>query len=229
MSKKSTQPISDDLGVPLPSVGKRPATKARRARIVEAAMHHFAKYGYEDARMEDLANELGIAKGSIFQHFGSKKRLLLEALKRANLTYQPYLEVPPEVEKEGFFATVRYWLEWANCVPSEDRVGFRLWLIGNYATGLDMKREISRMYRYEDPSGTLAFVHMGMGRGEVREDVDPRLLANTLDLMVNGYLEARFTEECDPGFFRNSGDPEESIPNRVDECLELIRSALGKR
>ena len=46
---------------------------AKRERIVEAAMRHFAASGYHAARVEDIATELGIAKGSIFQHFGSKQ------------------------------------------------------------------------------------------------------------------------------------------------------------
>ena len=229
MRAKPPVPITDELGPPLPKVGKQPSTKAKRARIIKAARRHFAKHGYEDARMEGLANELGIAKGSIFQHFGSKKRLLLETLKRSHLMYQTYLDAPSEVLEKGFFETVRYWLEWANCLSSEDCVSFRLWLVGNYGTGLDVKREISRMFRTDDPSGVLPFVRMGVESGVVRDDIDPVMIARTLDLMVHAFEEARITEECDPGFFRTNGEFVDANPDRVDQYLELIRSAIGKR
>lgn len=83
MSEESPEPITDDLGAPLPSVGKLPATKAKHARIIKAAKRHFAKHGYDEARMEDLAKNLGISKASIFQYFGTKSRLFLEALKNS--------------------------------------------------------------------------------------------------------------------------------------------------
>jgi AcrR family transcriptional regulator len=55
----------------------RPRSAAKRRRIVEAAMRRFAEHGYQGARVEIIANDLGIAKSSIFQHFGSKAGLFL--------------------------------------------------------------------------------------------------------------------------------------------------------
>ncbi len=229
MTLKPPQPSRDDLSGPPSHLGVQSRAKARRAQIIEVAMRHFAKYGYEDARMEDLAKELGIAKGSIFQYFGSKKRLLLEALRSSASFNQTYLDAPADVVNRGFFATVRYWFEWAGSLSPEDWIGFRLWIIGNHATGLDVRREISRLWRTEDPPGALAFIRFGIKGGQVRTDIDPVMLAKTLNLMVDGFLEARLAEELDPGFFRNNGNQEQPLPDRVDECVELIRSALGKR
>ena len=56
--------------------------------IVEAAMRSFAEHGYQGARVEDVAIELGIAKGSIFQHFGSKAGLFRTA-SRSSATTAP--------------------------------------------------------------------------------------------------------------------------------------------
>src|SRR5271165_2807877 len=42
----------------------------KRSLILDTAMRHFAENGYEAAHMGDMANQLGIAKGSVFQHFG---------------------------------------------------------------------------------------------------------------------------------------------------------------
>ena len=64
---------------------------------LDAAMRHFAEHGYEAARVGDMANQLGIAKGSVFQHFGSKDGLFFEAYKSALRSLPPYLDVPSEV------------------------------------------------------------------------------------------------------------------------------------
>ena len=52
-------------------------------------MRHFAEDGYQGAKVEDVASELGIAKGSIFQHFGSKAGLFFEAYKRRSRRSRP--------------------------------------------------------------------------------------------------------------------------------------------
>src|SRR6478736_4605466 len=57
--------------------------EAKRELIVSCAMRHFAEHGYQGARIEDMAAELQIAKGSVFQHYGSKAGLFLECYKRA--------------------------------------------------------------------------------------------------------------------------------------------------
>ena len=54
--------------------------EAKRELIVESAMRHFARDGYQGARIEDIATELQIAKGSVFQHYGSKARPVLRGV-----------------------------------------------------------------------------------------------------------------------------------------------------
>src|SRR6202050_149280 len=88
----------------------RHRSEGKRARIVDAAMRHFAEQGYDAARVGDLAAMLGIAKGSIFQHFGSKDGLFFEAYKKAVHSFPRYLDAPAEVCERGFFEVLRYWL-----------------------------------------------------------------------------------------------------------------------
>ena len=229
MSKESLEPITDDLGAPLPKVGMRSPAKAKRARIIQAAKRHFAKHGYDEARMQDLAKDLGISKASIFQHFGSKSRLFLEALKSTVLFNQKYLDAPAEVVNKGFYATLRYWFEWVESLSEEDWVDFRLQIIGIYATNLRVKREISSFLRTEDPAGVLDFIRFGIERGQIRTDIEPLLLAKTLNIMADGFLDARFAEECDAGLIRTNGEPVGSVCGLRDQYLELIRGAMGKR
>lgn len=47
----------------------------RRGEIIHAAMRVFSQYGYERAKMENIAAEAGIGKGTIYEYFPSKKRL----------------------------------------------------------------------------------------------------------------------------------------------------------
>jgi AcrR family transcriptional regulator len=47
----------------------------RRQQIVDAAITCFAKKGYYEASMDDIAREAGLSKGSLYWHFPSKRDL----------------------------------------------------------------------------------------------------------------------------------------------------------
>lgn len=190
-------------------------------------MRHFAEKGFEGARVEDIANELGIAKGSVFQHFGSKGGLLIAAYKKAVTEFSAWLDAPPEPKQHGFFATVRYWLEITPRMVREDWVLYRVALIGNYATDLSLRREINRFLRAEDPYGTAAFIRFGLERGELRRDIDPDLLASILDWTMERFQDAQLTEELDPGLFRRAGMDPERTAQRIEQFLVLLQSAIG--
>jgi AcrR family transcriptional regulator len=202
--------------------------RTKRQLIVDAAMRHFADHGYQGARVEDIATELGIAKGSIFQHFGSKAGLFLEVYKRAVSQLPAWLDAPTEVLDTGFFETVRYWFGNTEHLISEDWVASRIALIGTYTTDLDMKRDINRFLVSEDPYGTLEFVEWGQGRGEVRDDLDLETIVSMIDWLSSSLQDALVTEELDPGLFHRWQHQPERQRLRVEHFAILLESAIGK-
>jgi TetR/AcrR family transcriptional regulator len=205
----------------------RPRSEAKRARIVEAATQHFAEHGYHDARVGDIATALGIAKGSIFQHFGSKDGLFFEVYKRAVRSFSKYLDVPAEVRPEGFFAVLRYWLVSTEHLVHEDWIPYRISLLGNYGTDLVLKREINRFLISEDPYGTVSFVRFGLERGELRDDLDIEMMVSIIDWMVERFQDALLTAELDPGLFRRQGELAEKKEARIQQFLAMLQRAIG--
>jgi AcrR family transcriptional regulator len=211
------------------SLSRSARTEAKRDRIVECAMRHFAEHGYQGARVDDVAGELGIAKGSIFQHFGSKSGLFFEVFKTAARSLPAWLEAPPEVVEQGFFASVRYWLEHTGHLVSEDWVPNRVALIGTYGTDLELKHEINRWLVSEDPYGTLEFVEFGIQRGEVRDDIDLELIVSIVDWLAEGFQDAIVSQELDPGLFhRHKVDREERQRVRIEQFATVLESAIGR-
>jgi TetR/AcrR family transcriptional regulator len=205
----------------------RPRSESKRARIVDVAMRHFAEHGYEAARVGDIAAELGIAKGSIFQHFGSKDGLFFEVYKKAVRSFPRYLDAPPEVREAGFFEVLRYWLARTEHLLHEDWIPYRVSLLGNYGTDLTLKREINRFLLAEDPYGTVPFVRFGMERNELRRDLDQEMAVSILDWTMERFQDALLTEELDPGLFRRHGDPQEKKEARIAQFLDILRRAIG--
>ena len=49
-----------------------------RTRILQAALHLFARQGYDGTTTKDLANAANVAEGTLFRHFANKKAILIE-------------------------------------------------------------------------------------------------------------------------------------------------------
>ena len=205
----------------------RPRSAAKRSRIIETAMHHFAENGYHAARVGDMAAALGIAKGSIFQHFGSKDGLFFEVYKRAVRSFPKYLDAPAEVRAAGFFDVLNYWLVRTEHLLREDWIPYRISLLGNYGTDLALKREINRFLVEEDPYGTVAFVRFGLERGELRDDMDVEMIVSILDWTMERFQDALLTAELDPGLFRRQGELPEKKDARIQQFLSVLRRAVG--
>ena len=211
------------------TAGVRPTTLHKRGQIVDVAMRHFAERGYGGTHVQDLAAELGIAKGSIFQHFGSKEGLFLAAYRQAVLSFDRYLDAPDEVIRKGFFATIRHWLDRTEHLVREDWVPYRVALLGAHGSDLAIKHEINRFLAAEDPYGTAEFVRFGVRRGELRTDIDEGMLVAMVDWLMERFQDALVTEELDPGLFQRRGSRVGGREARIEQFLELLRSAIGAR
>ena len=192
-------------------------------------MRYFAERGYQAARVEDIAKEIGIAKGSIFQHFGSKEGLFLAAYKESVSAFEAYLDAPAGVLKKGFFAILRYWLTRTGRHLSENWIPYRVTLLGNYGTDLRLRREINRFLFSSDHYGTVSFVRWGIERGQVRSDIDPEMIVSLVDWMMGNFQDALLTEELDPGLFRRRAGQPEKTRERIDQFIKVLRGAIGGR
>lgn len=205
----------------------RPRSEAKRNRIIEAAMKHFAEHGYHEARVGDIASELGIAKGSVFQHFGSKDGLFFEVYKSAVRSFPKYLDAPSEVRQAGFFEVLHYWLVRTEHLVHEDWIPYRISLLGNYGTDFVLKREINRFLITEDPYGTVNFVRFGLERRQLRKDIDVEMIVSILDWMMDRFQDALLIAELDPGLFRKQGELAEKKEARIQQFLAVLQRAMG--
>jgi len=205
----------------------RPRSEAKRTRIIDAAMRHFAERGYHAARVGDIAAELEIAKGSVFQHFGSKDGLFFEVYKKAARSFPAYLDLPPEMKNKPFFEILRYWLARTEHMLRDNWIPYRIYLIGNYGTDLVLRREINRFLVSDDPYGWGAFVRYGLKRSDLRDDLDPEMIVSILEWTMDRFQDALLTEELDPGLFRRQGTVHERKEARIQQFVDVLKRAIG--
>ena len=187
-------------------------------------MRQFAEHGYRGAHVEDVAQEVGVAKGTVFLDFGSKEGLFLAAYQQAVRSLPAWLDAPEDVVGEGFWAVLDWWLQRTEELVDADPIPNRIAQIGRYDTGLGLRRPIERFMRSEDPYGTLEYVEYGVGRGELRDDVDPEMLASTLDWLAERFQDALSSEELDPGLIHRRP---ERRGMRIKEFVEILRSGIA--
>lgn len=200
--------------------------EARRDRIVDVSMRHFAEHGFRGTRVEDIATEVGVAKGTVFLDFTNKEGLFLAAYQRAVSSLPAWLDAPEDVVESGFWATLDWWLERTEEFGRQDWVANRVAMIGRYDTGLGLRRPIDRFMRSEDPYGTLEFVEFGVQRDEVRDDIDPEMVASMLDWLAEKFQDALVSEDLDPGLIHRRP---ERRGMRIKEFVEILRDGLIAR
>ncbi len=62
----------------------RPAIGARRDQIISVAAALFASQGYHGTSMQDIAERVGMLKGSLYAHVANKEEILLEIVSTAS-------------------------------------------------------------------------------------------------------------------------------------------------
>ncbi len=70
----------DPAPMPNPNPNATAAGVDRRADLISAVVRVIARRGYADTRFQDVADEAGVAVGTLQHHFGTRRRMLLEAL-----------------------------------------------------------------------------------------------------------------------------------------------------
>jgi TetR/AcrR family transcriptional regulator, cholesterol catabolism regulator len=149
----------------------------RRDEVTRTAARLFAERGFHGTSMGDLADALGMQKGSLYSHTGSKQQLLFETMREGALAFHAALDEVPED------------------APAAERI--RLALRGHLrvvAEQLDVATVFTREWRYLDEEYRAEIVterrryeerfralfREGVERGELRSDLD----ASTAALLV---------------------------------------------
>jgi len=107
------------------------------------------------------------------------------------------------------------------------RVPYRIVLLGNYGSDLNLKKRIARFVATEDPLGAAAFVAMGLEKGEIRTDVNRVLVTSILECTFERMLDYLLISESDRDLFHRAGDFHGSREQIIDQFVKILRGAVG--
>lgn len=80
----------------------RPSSIQKRDAALAAAERQFLATGYESVTMDSIASESGVAKQTLYSHFGSKRALFLELVSSKTAAAADHvLAEPPQIDRES--------------------------------------------------------------------------------------------------------------------------------
>ena len=141
----------------------------RREELTRTAARLFAERGFHGTSMGDLADAMGVQKGSLYSLTGSKQELLQEALRRGAIAFHGALDGVPE--EAAAVDRIRLALRAHLRVVAEQldvaTVFTREW---RYLEGNAREAFLAERRRYEERWRSL--FREGVDSGELRTDLD---------------------------------------------------------
>jgi AcrR family transcriptional regulator len=137
----------------------------RRTEIINVAQKRFYADGYERTSIQDLIDELGIAKGTFYHYFGSKQELLDAIVER--MLEKSLAAIEPIVDDEGLdvlekFGRVFASLEGWRMYDHDSLIFLEVWHQDENA----ILREMSRRASLKSVTPLLAeIIHQGTRQG----------------------------------------------------------------
>jgi TetR/AcrR family transcriptional regulator, cholesterol catabolism regulator len=141
----------------------------RRDELTRQAARLFAERGYHGTSMGDLAQAMGVQKGSLYAHTPSKQDLLLETMREGARAFHASLDALPEdvPAAEQIRLALRAHLRVVVEQLDVATVFIREW---RYLEGERREEILAERRRYEER--WRALFREGVERGELRTDLD---------------------------------------------------------
>jgi AcrR family transcriptional regulator len=198
----------------------------KQQAILDAAVAEFGTYGYHQASINRLVNRLGIAKGSIFQYFGTKQGLFDYVFAQAKDAVSQHLRCIREHTRDRDFFTRLRTVVHSGLVFVRENPGFyRLYMHVLRDEHLPGRAG----YLLEVRAASRAYLAGLVDQGLANTELDPDLSQEWSVVFVDTLLDRFFQVMSEP-----DGDEAWSIipvapdHEHVQTLIRFIHKGLGK-
>ncbi|MGE4553276.1 MAG: TetR/AcrR family transcriptional regulator [Desulfovibrionaceae bacterium] len=195
----------------------------KRERILEAATDEFAAHGYHQASVNRLVRAVGIAKGSIFQYFGTKQGLFEYLFGRWVEQFKAPLKAVRQANPD-FFERVRGSLRAGlEFIRSHPRI-YRVYLSMLYQENVPFRDTFLRQVRSYSSEYLGELVDEARAAGQLRPDLDTAAAVFLLDALLDRFLQARALPIVNEELH---GLDEAGALRRIDELVDCLRRGMA--
>ncbi len=193
----------------------RKIPRRRRAEVLDAAARVFRAKGYEAASIQDIADEVGILKGSLYYYITSKEDVLFEMLQEVHVAALEAVVAAVAIDGDPL-VKIRAFVETLSRFHAENAIRMGILLHDFRSLGEERRDAIVRERdQYDRILRTL--IVQGTEQGMIRPGVDPKVTA----LAVMGTINSIYH------WYRSSGSQRPDHVGRV--YADLIVGSLVLR
>lgn len=150
----------------------------KRERILESALRVFASKGFFGAKVSDVADEAGVADGTIYLYFKSKDDLLISLFEQQMQKVNAELEAAMKGAKDAADKLRRFIRAYLGLVEKNRHA--------TEVITIELRQSAKFMKEYSNPRFAdllkmlASVIHEGQRQGRLRDDVPPPVAARAL-------------------------------------------------
>lgn len=173
-----------------------------KKKMMDTALEFFSQYGYHATSISKIAKEAGIAKGLVYNYFGSKEELLSEIIKREVNQFNELFHAftKEAVTKNDVISLIEQIFEAVKQHISTWKLFFRMML----------QPEVSELAKHDMADFSHHVSHFSVDYFTIKGESNPTLKAKALAALLHG------------AFFQY-------MLNEDDEMLELAKNEIFEK
>ena len=154
-------------------------TSEKRERILEGALRAFAKKGFYNTRVSEIASEAGVADGTIYLYFKNKDDLLISLFEDRMEWVIARLEAELQAVEGDLLTKLRAFVELHFRLAVENRE------LAEFIT-VELRQSAKFVKEYKNPKFSdylrilQSLIEEGQHQGVLRADLDSRLVSRAL-------------------------------------------------
>ncbi len=200
----------------------------KRLRILEIATAEFANKGFDNANINDIAQMAGVSVGSLYKYFDSKENFFLTCIHFGQETLEAVLGDALE-SKDDILVKAEKIIRLIQRHSRQNADLIRLYNEITSESNSALVKKLSRDLEMISAHAYTALIQKAQAEGEIRADIDPRLLAffaDSLFMMLQfsyscEYYQERFKIYAGDDIF----DRDEEV---VSQFLSFLKAAFKK-
>ncbi|MCE5336216.1 MAG: TetR/AcrR family transcriptional regulator [Desulfobacteraceae bacterium] len=201
--------------------------ESKKNKILDAAVDEFSLHGFRQASVNRMVERVGMAKGSLFQYFGSKEGLFQVIFQHAvELVRLSLRQVKRETSEADFFERIRQsTLAGIRFIQKHPRI-YRIYLKMIFQEDFPLRAEFLQQVHLFSGEYLRPIVEAGIAGGDLRSDTEADMAVFMLDALMDRFLQAYCVPFLDAGIGIYQAS-ETDLESKVDDFIRLLRLGMG--
>jgi AcrR family transcriptional regulator len=196
-------------------------TRMRREQIIDAAFEVFSTKGFNAATTAEIARMAGVAEGTIYNYFKSKRELFVSIIRHFIIT-APLLELIDQLPEGNIMEVFNHILENRFSLIESERISRLPLLMAEIIRDPELRTLWAREFLQPFLAKMESVYEMLAASGKIRH-LEPALLVRAIGGMILGFLILKMME--------GDASPINKVPREklIGDMMSLITNGLQNK